>query len=206
MPLVKFRFLIATVLLTGADAGSASAADLSILTPEGFFQTVNRIAEQSGPKIALVIQEDYPTLPTDVTNLVAHQYPQLYADIYNLLNSQYPRLYSEAADYTFNHSPLTYRAFQQDLVGRRSEIAAGKVSPGDLFWGRIEQQPPLKIEVMSYLSEKHPELPLRILSRVDQEYPMLKIDLFRLVASRYPGLIWETGKIWTLETLNEMRR
>jgi hypothetical protein len=130
----------------------------------------------------------------------------LYADIYNLLNSQYPRLYSEAADYTFNHSPLTYRAFQQDLVGRRSEIAAGKVSPGDLFWGRIEQQPPLKIEVMSYLSEKHPELPLRILSRVDQEYPMLKIDLFRLVASRYPGLIWETGKIWTLETLNEMRR
>jgi hypothetical protein len=206
MPLAKFSFLIATVLLTGTVAASAAAADFSILTPEGFFQTVNRIAEKSGPKIGVIIQEDYPTLPADVTELVAHQYPKLYADIYNLLNTQYPQLYSEAADYTFTHSVLTYRAFQQDLIGRKSELAAGKANPGDLFWGRIEQQPPLKIEVMSYLSQKHPELPLLILSRVDHEYPMLKVDLFRLVVTRYPGLIWESGKIWTLETLSEMRR
>jgi len=206
MRLAIFSFLIATVLLTGAVAGSAAAADFSILTPEGFFQTVNRIAEQSGPKIGLVVEEKYPTLPSDVTDLVAHQYPKLYADIYNLLNTQYPQLYSEAADYTFDHSALTYRAFQQDLIGRKSEIAAEKISPGDLFWGRIEQQPPLNVEVMSYLSQKHPELPMLILSRVDQEYPMLKVDLFRLVVTRYPGLIWESGKIWTLETLSEMRR
>jgi len=206
MSFAKMRLLIAMVLVTGADAGSAAAADLSILTPEGFFQTVNRIAEQSGPKIGLVIQEDYPTLPADVTDLVAHQYPKLYADIYNFLNTQYPQLYSEAADYTFNHSALTYRAFQQDVIGRKSEITSGKMSPADLLWVRIEQQPPLRIEVMSYLSQKHPELPLQILSRVDQEYPMLKVDLFRLVVTRYPGLIWETGKIWTLETLNEIRR
>ena len=206
MPSAKINLLIATVLLTGSVAGSASAADFSVLTPDGFFRTVNRIAEQSGSKIGSVVEEKYPTLPSDVTDLVAHRYPKLYADIYNLLNTQYPQLYSEAAAYTFNHSALTYRAFQQDLIARKSEIALGKVNPGDLFWGRIEQQPPLKIEVMSYLSQKHPELPMLILSRVDHEYPMLKVDLFRLVVTRYPGLIWESGKIWTLETLNEMRR
>lgn len=206
MTWARWILLMSAVLLFEADAPSAAAVDLSTLTPEGFFRTVSRIAEQSGPRIGVIIREDYPTLPNDVTHLVARQYPRLYADVYNLLNIQYPLLYSEAADYTLKHSPSTYLAFQQDLISRKSEIVSGKTSPADLFWGRIEQQPRLKIELMSYLSEKHPDLPLRILSRVDQEYPMLKVDLFRLVVSRYPGLIWETGKIWTLETLNELRR
>lgn len=186
-------------------APAAPAAEPSILTPEGLFRVVTRVAERSGPRIGSVISADYPALTTDLSQLIMQRYPTLYEAIYNDIQRRYPMIYSEAADYVYRRAPSTYRAFQQDLVRQKADLVRNRLRPSDVFWARIETQPPLKIELMNYLNGLHPELVVSILARIDRGYPALKLDLFKLIAGRYPGLLWEVGRIWTAEAWSELR-
>ncbi len=206
MQLCKRRLIVLTIVILGLPPAHAQAAGLSILTPDGLFRVVSQVAEQSGPRIGSMVNQDYPRLPYDVTQIVVGRYPRLHADIYEYIHEKYPALSLEAQAYIYKRSLLVYREYQSDLVVRKPDIAAGRFSPSDLFWARVERYPALKLELINHLDRLHPELKFHILSRVDQQYPALKLDLFKLVVTHYPGLIWKVAKIWTDETIETLRK
>lgn len=195
-----FLTLLMVILL--GPGSFIAAADPSIFSAEGFFSTITRIAERSGPRIGSLIGRSYPEFPSDIAELVGRKYPSLRDEIYVDLNNSYPGLYEEASGFIRRESPPTYEAHRKDLIKRKKDILAGRVGPSDLLWARLEENPALKVRVMGELDKKHPEIKFKILSRIDRQYPALKIDLFNLIVTRYPDMVWDIAKIAAAEAVN----
>jgi hypothetical protein len=197
----KGRLILLMVILLGPGSFIA-AADPSIFSAEGFFSTITRIAERSGPRIGSLIGRSYPEFPSDIAELVNRKYPSLRDEVYVQLNSGYPGLYEEALGYIRRESPSTYEAQRKDVIERKKDILAGRVGPSDLLWARLEKDPALKVRVMGELDKKHPEIKSKILSRIDKQYPALKIDLFNLIVTQYPDMVWDVAKMAAAEAVN----
>jgi hypothetical protein len=198
------RSLLLTTLIMGLSGSGPVLADQSFWTPDGFFQALKRVAMRSMTRVSTMVSQDYPALPRDVTQLVATKYPRLQKEVQAYIDRKYPKLYSEALVYVSQHSPQTYQVFQQDLVRNKDRIRQGRTTPQDLFWFRVEQDPRLRIAVMTHLDRLYPQLKFDILSRVDRNYPAFKQDLFKLVVKEYPGFLLKFTKIWADESLNEV--
>lgn len=192
------------VILLGPGSFKA-AANPSVFSAEGFFDTLTSIAGRSGPQISSLINRRYPEFPSDVAELVDRKYPSLRDEVYVQIDG-YPGLYKEALGYIRRVSPSTYEIHRKDVIKRKEDIRAGRVSPSDLLWARLEEKPALRTRVMGELDQNHPEIKNQILSRIDNRYPGLKIDLFNLIITRYPGMVWDVAKIAANQTVNESGR
>lgn len=206
LPLRPLRWtsLFLAFLIVGLSALKAAGAQQPFWTPDGFFQALKHVAERSMPRVSAMVGQDYPALPKDVTRLVVTKYPRLQDDVLTHLNRKYPKLYSDAVVYVSKQSPRTYQAFQQDVLRNKDRIKKGKTTPADLFWSRVEQDPRLKIAVMTHLDRLYPQLKFDILSRVDRSYPTLKRDLLKLMVNEYPGFLLKFTKIWANESFDEI--
>jgi len=196
----RWIFILYTVILLGPGSFKA-AADPSIFSAEGFFDTVTRISERSGPEIGSLIGRSYPDFPSDVAELVDRKYPSLRDEVYVQING-YPGLYKEALGYIRRESPSTYEIHRKDVIKRKEDIRAGRVAPSDLLWARLEEEPALKVQVIGELDKNHPEIKSKILSRIDNRYPALKTDVFNLIITRYPGMVWDVAKIGANQAVN----
>ena len=200
---LRWTSLFLTFLFTGL-LGLAPARAQQPWTSDSFFQALKHVAERSMTRVGAMVSQDYPTLPKDVTRLVINKYPRLQDDVLAHLNRKYPKLYSDAVLYVSKQSSRTYQAFQQDVLRNKDRIKKGKTTPADLFWLRVDQDPRLKIEVMTHLDHLYPQLKFDILSRVDRSYPALKRDLFKLMVNKYPGFLLKFTKIWANESFDEI--